>query len=613
MESAPRTRSSAWPSRRLRRRSTLEAIPAYRKAIDAFAALGGREAAARAEVGLSQALAGTGQFTAAIDASTRARHTGMALDNDDVIWRALTAEARALRKSGDLGKALAVARAAAGVVDEMHRAALAKPATAIPSDATAAFATLAILQAETGDPGAAWTSASQMRTIELRTAVAVNEREIARGMTPEEREEERRAASELLSLLAQAERERRLPKPDTARLKALEERISAAAAARTAWMDALFSRVPEIRVWRGRDTPPSADQVLAVLAPGTAILEWVVDDDDVLVIVATATPEPHVSAYPAPIRRRVLAERVNALLQSQTLRDPRQWRKVASEIAELIPRDARARLADASRIIIVPHDVTWRIPFEALPLGDGYLGDAVLVAYAGSRASVAGAARLDAAQVKSMVAVGAPELLPATMDRLQQTAPGWPVRDIAAAKQETTAVADVYGDEVTVLSGAAATEAAFRERASTASALHFAAPFRINGASPLFSPVLLSGDRSKQIEADDGALDAREVMNLSLRARVAVLTDGAATSMRDGASAADVVQWAWLAAGVPSVLLARWAADPPASEALLAEFHRRLRGGADPAAALDAARRAVRARPGWAAPFYWAGWMGLGR
>ena len=47
-------------------------------------------------------------------------------------------------------------------------------------------------------------------------------------------------------------------------------------------------------------------------------------------------------------------------------------------------------------------------------------------------------------------------------------------------------------------------------------------------------------------------------MNLSLQARVAILTDGAATAMRDGASAADVVQWAWLAAGVPSVALARW-------------------------------------------------------
>ena len=59
------------------------------------------------------------------------------------------------------------------------------------------------------------------------------------------------------------------------------------------------------------------------------------------------------------------------------------------------------------------------------------------------------------------------------------------------------------------------------------------------------------------------------------------LSDGAATSMRDGAAAAYVVQWAWLAAGVPSMIMPRWAGDPAASEALLAEFHRRLTSGAD--------------------------------
>jgi CHAT domain-containing protein len=91
-----------------------------------------------------------------------------------------------------------------------------------------------------------------------------------------------------------------------------------------------------------------------------------------------------------------------------------------------------------------------------------------------------------------------------------------------------------------------------------------------------------------------------------------VLSDGAATSMRDSAAAADVVQWAWLAAGVPSVLLARWTADPAASEALLTEFHRQLRAGAEPGAALHAARQVVRARPEWSAPMNWAGWMALG-
>lgn len=590
-----------------------DAVASYRKAIGAFVALAAREAAARAEIGLSQALVGANDVPAALEAAARARRAAIGLSSDDVLWRALTAEARALRKGGSRDQAVAAARAAAGVVERMHTAALEKPATAIPSDASAVFATLAILQAETGDPGAAWTSASQMRAIDLRTTLAVNEREIARGMTADEREQERAAGSELRSLLAQAERERTLPKPDAARLKALQERISSSSSARTAWMEELYSRLPELRIWRGLAPVPPADQLLAVLTSGTVILDFVVDDDDILVVVASAMPDAGVSAYSTPIRRRVLAERVNALLQAPALRDPERWRKAASEITRLLPQHILTLLAAASRIIVVPHDVTWRIPFEALPLGDGYLGDRAQVIYAGSRASVIRGAGLESVSGETMLAVSAPELMPATKERLQQAAPGWALRAGDAADRETATVAPVYGENATVLSGGASSESAFRAKAATASVLHLAAPFRINGASPLFSSVLLSGDPSKQVDEDDGALETREVMNLSLRARAAVLSDGAATSMRDGASAAGVVQWAWLAAGVPSIVIARWTADPAASEALLAEFHRRVLGGADTAEALYAARRAVRAHPEWAAPFYWAGWIGMGK
>jgi CHAT domain-containing protein len=92
-----------------------------------------------------------------------------------------------------------------------------------------------------------------------------------------------------------------------------------------------------------------------------------------------------------------------------------------------------------------------------------------------------------------------------------------------------------------------------------------------------------------------------------------VVSDGAALSMRDGAGAVDVLHWTWLAAGVPVLLLPRWAVDPSASEALLVEFHRQVREGVAPGEALRKARAALRARAETAAPWYWAGWMLLGR
>jgi hypothetical protein len=102
-------------------------------------------------------------------------------------------------------------------------------------------------------------------------------------------------------------------------------------------------------------------------------------------------------------------------------------------------------------------------------------------------------------------------------------------------------------------------------------------------------------------------------MNLTLRAAVAVFSDGAATSMRDSAPAAETIRWAWRAAGVPSIVISRWAGDDAAAAALLAEFYTRLTAGAAPDAALQGARAAVRAREDTRAPYFWAGWMAIGR
>jgi CHAT domain-containing protein len=377
-------------------------------------------------------------------------------------------------------------------------------------------------------------------------------------------------------------------------------------------MDALYARLPDLRVWRGLAAAPGPNDTLAAIPPSTVLLEFIVDDDDVLALIAEPGGEPRVAAKLTTLKRRVLAERVNSLLRPAVLHDSAAWRMAASRILELLPPEAPARLSAAARIIIVPHDILWRVPFEALPVGDGSLGERTQVSYAGSRTALLRSREGESTGVRSLVAVSAPALVRALAERILQVAPDWSLRPAKAGSRETQAVREIYSDDAVVLTGEGATEAAIRDQLESASVLHIAAPFRINGASPLFSPVLLAGQSAPQTPDDDGTLDAREVANLTLAARVAVLSDGSATSMRDGAAAAEIVQWAWLAAGVPSVLLARWTSDPESSDALLVEFHRRVRAGTAPAEALLGARDAVRARPQWAAPYHWAGWMLLG-
>jgi CHAT domain-containing protein len=112
--------------------------------------------------------------------------------------------------------------------------------------------------------------------------------------------------------------------------------------------------------------------------------------------------------------------------------------------------------------------------------------------------------------------------------------------------------------------------------------------------------------------ANDGVLEARDIINIELRARLAVLSDGNALAMRDAAAAAPVLAWSWRAAGVPAVAVARWTAADPASETMLEEFYARLRAGDPPAAALREARARLRAGEGTNAPAHWAGWLLIG-
>jgi CHAT domain-containing protein len=201
--------------------------------------------------------------------------------------------------------------------------------------------------------------------------------------------------------------------------------------------------------------------------------------------------------------------------------------------------------------------------------------------------------------------VTSPQLATPVVEGLAQTAPDWTLRSPARADLEVKTLSEAIDPErLAVIRAEAATEATVRDRITAADVIHVAAPFRVNGASPLFSPILLTPDA-----ANDGTLESREIMNLDLSARIAVLSDGSAMTMREAADEVPAVAWAWRAANVPTIVMPRWAADDPLSTSLLTELHARLRAGDAPEVAMRAARAKVRSASGGAAPFQWAGWI----
>ena len=587
-----------------------EGIASYTSAIEAFTALNRREQAARARVGLVQALLGAETFDAAVAVAERARTDAVALKNDDVLWRALTAQASGLRRLRQRDKAIAAATDAVAAVGRLVDVARNRPSAPVPRDSSAAFATLALLQAEAGDAAAAFDTVERMRAHDLRMTLAPGERDISRGMTDEEREEERAASVELVALHAQLTREQTLPKPDARRIEALQKRVDGGdreahrpagtavrAPARSPGVagpgparDAC-RRGPRAARRQGASRPARRRRRHAagvVRAPSgqrrhrhLAVRGLQPPDDR---HARRQPPESGIARRRADVdhARQRADPRPRRRVCRRDARDRRSARSpVAGAVRSAADRDGLRRRHLFGRLCAVAHGHRQREHATADELARvarprfGRRGGVSGVAAGGARRPRPHGAGLDAQDARTTAARNC--------------------RCVAAA---------IDVEHSLVLSPEDASEALVRERLRFAERIHIAAPFRINAASPLFSPLMLAPDA-----ASDGTLEPRELMNLSLEARVTILSDGGAMSKRDSADEVASVAWAWRAAGVPMLMLPRWPSAPEASRAFLTALHERLRAGDSPETALHAAR--TRLRESGLPVSAWAAWLAV--
>jgi hypothetical protein len=373
--------------------------------------------------------------------------------------------------------------------------------------------------------------------------------------------------------------------------------------------------LPDLRAWRGLAPAASLEEVKAAVEGGSLLIQFILDERDLLVLTAErSTDGVTFGAHVVAVRRQAVAEHVARAVDPSSVSDAEAWRRAARELVTLLPAPVLAQLTAARRVVVVPDDMLWRVPFEALPVGTGFLGEQASVTYAASVTSIvrAPAASVAATPLKVIVAA-APEIPSIVADMLKTTAPSWTLRPPEAAEKEAARVRSSLGDEATaLLTGPAATEEAVRSGATDASVLHVGAPFRVNAASPMFSSILLSrsGTATDVPSGRNGVLEAREIPTADLATRLAVFSDPASLSMREAAAALPALQWVLRAGGMETLIVRRWGSDEAAAGEILATFYEQVRAGKTPAEALDLARSA--ARKAGAPPQVWAGWLVIG-
>ncbi|MBK7702405.1 MAG: CHAT domain-containing protein [bacterium] len=161
---------------------------------------------------------------------------------------------------------------------------------------------------------------------------------------------------------------------------------------------------------------------------------------------------------------------------------------------------------------------------------------------------------------------------------------------------------------VTVPSAARTDTAAFGGAAvESFDVLHFASHGEVDAQRP-WNSALVFGDADRPLRVRAG-----DIARLDLKAQLAVLSScGSADGQLVAGEGVPGLASGFLSAGVPAVVATLWPVDDAATSRLIGVFYDELAAGRPPAAALRAARAALRDDPATSHPFYWAGFVLLG-
>jgi len=214
----------------------------------------------------------------------------------------------------------------------------------------------------------------------------------------------------------------------------------------------------------------------------------------------------------------------------------------------------------------------------------------------------------------TLLALGNP--VSGTVKRAGMTLHDGSLDPLPEAGEEVKALARLYGAARSkVYVGAEAREDRVMSEAGRASILHFTTHGTLNNASPMYSYLTLAEGGPN----DDGLLEAWELMQLDLKAELAVLSACETARGRIGAGEGVIgFSWAMFIAGVPSTVVSQWKVESASTRDLMVNFHRSLISPGSKQtrrAKTDALRHAalkLMRNPETSHPFYWAGFVLVG-
>lgn len=629
-----------------------QATEFYRRSLKLHEELGNRRMMAYSLNGTGSVRYKQGNYREAAALAGRAADLARDSGSPEILWQALTLLGRTQRalKQNDLARS-AFSEAIA-VIEKLR-----EQATGSEQDQqlffenkTAPFLAMVELSLARGDTAAAFVYSERAKGRMLLDVLRHGRADIIKTLTPEEREQEKSLNASIIALNSQLRQESLHPQPDKQRVVEMEARLQKARLEYDAYQLRLYASHPTLKVQRGDADPISTDEAIALLPDAkTILLEYVVTAEKTYLFalsrksktIEADTGAVDVKVYEIAVNAQELARRIIDF-RRRLAQNSLDFKEAAGRLYDLLLRPAQKELEGKATVCIIPSGQLWELPFQALlSQPDRYFLEDHALFYAPSLsvlremqkkrsplrplaadtianpAGVLMKANLDkASSAPALLALGNPSLSENVIARSKSTRRDVPLVALPEAEREVKALGEIYGTgNSRILIGGAALEETVKAEAGKYPILHFATHATLDNDDPLYSHLLLASSS----EAEDGFLEAREIMKLDLHAEMVVLS--ACQTARGRVSSGEGLvgmSWALFIAGTSTTVASQWEVDSASTARLMVEFHRLLKGsknGRERISKAEALRRAalqLMADPKYRHPFFWSGFVVVG-
>jgi CHAT domain-containing protein len=568
-----------------------------------------------------------GDYAKAIDFAERAASLAKDIGNRETLWNARTVAGKSYRALNKFTPAREAFAEAITTIEGLRFqvAGGEKEQEQFFEDKVSPYHAMAELLIAQNNPSEAINYAERARARVLLDVLRNGRTNATKAMSAVESRSEQELRDELASLNTQLTREKLRLTPDPARLSDLEARLANARLEHESFEAGLYSAHPELKTLRGETAPLRIEQASGLLPDEKiALLEYAVAGDQVYLFVLTrgaGTPNVDLKAYRLPVKRNDLSARVEKFRQRLANHDL-DYADSAAELYDLLIEPAAEQLRKKATLVIVPDDILWDLPFQALqPAPNHYLIEDYAISYAPSLTVLNEMTKRRRREFNrsELLAIGNPTPERQTDERAGKLLLNEQLAPLPETERQVKALAQLYGSERSkIYIGTEAREDRVKAEAEQFRILQLATHGIFNNTSPMYSYVVLSQPASDSKE--DGILEAWEIMNLDLKADLVVLSACDTARGRIGAGEGVIgLTWALFVAGSPTTVVSQWSVESASTTELMLSFHRSLlaigrgsRHAMGKAEALQQAQLKLLRTKRYQHPFFWAGFVVVG-